>query len=457
MTDPFSSSVLLAPINSSAAMRDALNDRARLQRMLDFEAALARAQAAVGIVPALVLDRIASAARAEGYDLAALAKAATACGNIAQPVIEALTAEVAKADPMAARYVHCGAAVQDLIDTALVLDLRAALDALMIDLNRAIEGFTALAGRHRRTATIARSMMQHAVPMPFGLALAGYAAALARSRERLRRLRREALVLQFGGTAGTLAALSDKGLDVAERLAALLDLSLPEAPWHGNRDRLAEVAAALAILAGTCGKIGSDVSRLMQTEAGEAFETAPMNGGATTNVPHKRNSTAAGAALAAATIAPNLLTAILVAQVQEDERSLGSWQAEWTTFPALALITSGGLHAIADISQGLEVDKERMRASLEATHGVVMAEAVSGALAARIGRAEAEGIVQAAGREAAATKRDLQDLLLEHDQVKRSLSVGELAKLFEPLSYQGVAQTFIDRIVGVLQARPGKR
>ncbi len=260
MTDPFSSSSLLGPINSSAAMRDALNDRARLQRMLDFEATLARAQAAVGIVPALALDHIANAARAERYDLASLAHAATACGNIALPVIEALTAEVAKADPMAARYVHWGAADQDLIDTALVLDLRAALDALMIHLNRAIEGFAALAGRHRRTITIARTTMQYPVPMPFGLQFAGYAAALARSRERLRRLRREALALQFGGTAGTLAVLNEKGLEVAERLAALLDLSLPEAPWHGNRDRLAEVAAAFAILAGTCGKVGSDQS-----------------------------------------------------------------------------------------------------------------------------------------------------------------------------------------------------
>ena len=299
--------------------------------------------------------------------------------------------------------------------------------------------------------------MQYPVPMPFSLQFAGYAAALARSRERLRRLRREALALQFGGTAGTLAVLNEKGLEVAERLAALLDLSLPEAPWHGNRDRLAEVAAAFAILAGTCGKVGSDISRLMQAEIAEVFETAPLDGGGTANAPRNRNRSAAGAALAAAMIAPNLLAAILGAQVQEDERSLAGWQAEWATFPALALITSGGLNAIADISQGLEVDKERMRGDLEATHGIVMAEAVSCALAAKIGRAEAESIVQEASRQAAAMKRDLQDLLLDHDQVKLSLSVGELAKLFEPLSYQGVAQTFIDRIVGVLQARPGKR
>ena len=155
---------------------------------------------------------------------------------------------------------HWGATDQDLIDTALVLDLRAAVDALMLDLNRAIDAFAALAGRHRRTAAVGRAFLQHALPLPFGLKLAGYAAALARSRERLRRLRREALVLQFGGTVGILAALNDKGLDVAERVAALLDLSLPEAPWHTHRDRLAEVAAAFTILTGTCGKIGRDIS-----------------------------------------------------------------------------------------------------------------------------------------------------------------------------------------------------
>jgi 3-carboxy-cis,cis-muconate cycloisomerase len=457
MTNPLSPSSLLTPMISSAGMRDVLDDRARLQRMLDFEVALARAEAALGIVPALAIDQIANAARAEHYDLATLGQEAVVSGNIAIPLIVALTAEVAKADPTAARYVHWGATSQDVIDTALVLDLKAAVDALMTDLNRAIDGFTALAGRHRRTATVGRTWMQHALPMPFGLKLAGYAAALARSRERLRRLRREALVLQFGGAAGTLAALNDKGLDVAERLAALLDLSLPDAPWHGHRDRLAEVASAFAILTGTCGKIARDVSLLMQTDVGEAFEPAAPGRGGSSTMPHKRNPTAAAVALAAATIAPNLVATILAAQVQEHERGLGSWQAEWPTFPALALITSGALNAIADIAQGLEVDSKRMRANLEATRGLIMAEAVSFALAAKIGKPEAHRIVEEASRKASAAKRELQDVLGEDDQVKLSLSVGELAKLFEPMGYQGAAQTFIDRIVGSLHGRTGKR
>ncbi len=369
-------------------MRGVLDDRARLQRMLDFEVALARAEAAVGIVPALVVDPIANAARAEQYDLASLAQAAVVAGNIVIPLIEALTTQVGKSDATAARFVHWGATSGDVIDTALVLDLKAAVDTLMTDLNRAIDAFAVLVGRHRRTATVGRTRMQHALPMPFGLKLASYAAALARSRERLRRLRREAFVLQFGGTVGTLAALNDRGMDVAERLAALLDLALPDAPWHGHRDRLAEVASAFAILAGTCGKIARDVSLLMQTDVAEAFEPAAPGRGGSSSMPHKRDPVSAAAALAAATIAPNLAATILAAQVQEHERGLGSWQAEWLTFPALALVTSGALNAIVEIAEGLEVDSERMRANLEASHGLIMGEAVSFALAGQDRQAE---------------------------------------------------------------------
>src|SRR5712691_11756140 len=457
MTDPLTSSALLTPLISSAAMRAVLDDRARLQRMLDFEAALARAEAAVGVIPVAATDPIANAAKAERYDPKVLGEEAVAAGNIAIPLVNALTAEVAKTDATAAGYVHWGATSQDVIDTALVLELRAVIDALLADLDRAIQGFAALVGRHRRTAAVGRTWMQHALPLPFGLKVAGYAAALARSRERLRRLRREALVLQFGGAAGTLAALNDRGLDVAERLAALLDLSLPEAPWHGHRDRLAEVASTFAILTGTCGKIARDVSLLMQTDVAEAFEPAAPGRGTSSTMPHKRNPTAAAVALAAATIAPNLAATILAAEVQEHERALGGWQAEWPTFPALALVTSGAVAAIVDIAQGLEIDSERMRVNLGATRGQIMTEAVTFALAGKLGKQQARTIVEEASRRAAATKSELQEVLAADERVKPHLNVGELAKLFEPMGYQGSAQTFIDRMVGSLQLRTSKR
>ena len=242
MTSALNPSPLLTPLISSAAMRAVVDDRAHLQRMLDFEAALARAEAAVAVVPASCVDPIAAACKAERYDLAALGEAAARAGNLAGPLVAALADEVAKSDAEAARFVHWGATAQDLIDSALMLELRAGIDALITDLNSAIDGFTAIAGRHRRTAAVARTSLQHALPMPFGLKLAGYAAALARSRERLRRLRKEALALQFGGAAGTLASLGENGLAVTDRLAALLDLPAPDAPWHAHSDRLAEVA-----------------------------------------------------------------------------------------------------------------------------------------------------------------------------------------------------------------------
>ena len=195
----------------------------------------------------------------------------------------------------------------------------------------------------------------------------------------------------------------------------------------------------------------------MQTDVAEAFEPAAPGPGGSPTMPHKRNPTAAATALAAATIAPNLLATILAAQVQEHERALGGWQAEWPTFPALALVTSGAVNAIADIAQGLEVDSERMRANIDETHGLIMAEAVSLALAAKLGKPEAHKLVEEASRKALAAKRSLHDVLAEDDRVKLSLSVGELAKLFEPATYQGSAQTFVDRIIGSLQNRTGKR
>jgi 3-carboxy-cis,cis-muconate cycloisomerase len=455
MTDPISN--LLGPLFGSPAMRAVVDDRARLQRMLDFELALTRAQSSIGIVPALAADPIVKACQAERYNIAALAEAARLSGNIVMPLIEALTEEVTKASTVAATYVHWGPASQDVIDTALVLELRAAIDVLLADLDLAIEGFATLAGRHRRTPFVARTQMQQALPMPFGLKLAGYAAALGRSRDRLRRLRKEALFIQFGGAAGTLAAFGEQGFEIVQRTAALLDLPLPDAPWHSHRDRLGEVAAAFGILTATCGKIARDVSLMMQTEVGETLEPAAPGRGGSSTMPHKRNPIAAGRALAAATMAPNLVATILAAAVQEHERGLGGWQAEWPTFPALELVTSGALAAITEIAQGLEVDGDRMRIDLEASRGLIMAEAVTFALAAKIGKREARGLVEAACRKAAAEKLQLRDVLAADPRVSAQLTGGELVRLFEPMSYQGQAQAFIERQVAPLQQRGSKR
>src|ERR1700704_651049 len=440
-------SPLLAPMLSSAAMRAVCDDVAYLQHMLDFEAALARAEAATGVIPASAAATIANACRAESFDLVALAEAATRSGNLAIPLVKALTANVAKTDADSARYVHWGATSQDVIDTAAMLTLRAAFDALLGEIDRAIAGFARLARQHRDTAMVARTWLQHALPMPFGLKLAEYAAALHRSRARLRRLRREALALQFGGAAGTLAALGDKGLLVAERLAQELKLPLPDAPWHTHRDRIAEAASVFAILAGTCGKIARDMQLMMQTDVAEAFEPAGGGRGGASTMPHKRNPVAAATALAAATMAPGLAATIFASLVQDHERSAGPWHAEWPTLPMLLLVTSGALAATVDIAEGLEVDAARMRVNLDATHGLIMAEAVTMALAEQIGKREAHHLVEAASKRAVAEQQHLRDVLAKDAKVTALLSANNLAKLSEPMAYQGASQALIDRLL----------
>jgi len=443
-------SPLLAPMFSSGPMRAVCDDVAYLQAMLDFEAALARAEAAVGVIPQSAAAPIGQACEASLFDLAGLAEAATRSGNLAIPLVKALTAAVAKADSSAARFVHWGATSQDVIDTATMLVLRAAVDVLMADLDRAIKGFANLARVHRNTAMVARTWLQHALPMPFGLKLAEYAAALHRSRTRLERLSQEGLALQFGGAAGTLAALGDRGLAVAEKLAEELKLPLPEAPWHTHRDRIAEAASVLAILAGSCGKIARDVSLLMQTDVAEAFEPAGQGRGGSSTMPHKRNPVAAASALGAATMAPNLAATIFAAQVQEHERSAGPWHAEWPTLPTLLLVTSGALAATVDLAEGLEVDAARMRKNLDATGGLIMAEAVAMALAEKIGKSEAHRTIEAASKKAVAEKKHLRDVLAADSIVTAQLTADQLAKLFEPMAYQGASQTLIDRLLASL-------
>src|SRR6478672_8636605 len=432
-------SPLLAPMLSGAAMRAVCDDVVFLQNMLDFEAALARAEAACGVIPQAAAAAITNACRAESFDLATLADAATRSGNLAIPLVKALTANVARVDAEAARYVHWGATSQDVIDTGAMLGLRAGIDALLGDIDRAIAGFAALARQHRHTPVVARTWLQHALPMPFGLKLAEYAAALHRSKLRLQRVRDE-----------TLALLGDNGLKVAEQLAAQLKLPLPDAPWHTHRDRIAEAASVFAIIAGTCGKIARDVSLMMQTDVGEAFEPSGEGRGSSSTMPHKRNPVAAASALGAATMAPNLAATILAAQVQDHERSAGPWHAEWPTLPQLMLITSGALAAIVDIAEGLEIDAARMRRNLDATGGLIMAEAVTMRLAETIGKSDAHHLIEAASKKAVAEKKHLREILAADSQVTAHLTPEKIAALFEPMAYQGASQTLIDRLLDSL-------
>src|SRR5258705_3309077 len=299
---------LLDPLFGAAAMDEVFADNARLQYMLDFEAALANAQAQSGVIPRATAQAIASKCKANLLDVAALADATTLSLNPAIPLVKQLTVLVAKDDAEAARFVHWGATSQDVNDTGLVLQMRKAFDILEADLDSLRNSLIQLAKKYRSTPIAGRTLMQHALPTTFGVKVAGWLDAMNRHSERLAETRERALVLQFGGAVGTLAALKENGLPVAQALASELQLALPVAPWHAHRDRVAEVATTLGLLVGTLGKIARDISLHMQTEIAEVCEPVAEGRGVSSTMPHKRNPVNAGVVLSSATRVPGLVS-----------------------------------------------------------------------------------------------------------------------------------------------------
>jgi 3-carboxy-cis,cis-muconate cycloisomerase len=433
---------------STAPMQDLFSARGCVQGMLDFEAALARAEAGVGVIPASAAGPIVACCDASRIDLQQLAQGAAAGGNLAIPLVKQLTALVAQGDKEAAKYVHWGATSQDAIDTGLVLQLRDALDLIDAELVQLADALAELAQRHRDTAVIGRTWMQHALPTTFGCKAAGWLDAVHRHQDRLAGLRQRVLVLQFGGAAGTLASLGDAGLAVAQALAAELRLVLPDMPWHTQRDRIAEVATVLGMLTGSLGKFARDISLHMQTDVAEAAEAAGEGKGGSSTMPHKRNPVACAAVLATATRMPGLVSTILSGMVQEHERALGGWQAEWDTLPEIMQLTAGALRHMRQTLSGLEVDAQRMRANIDTTRGQVMAEAVTLALGARMGRLTAHQLVEAACHRAGKSGKHLRDELAAEPQIASELSPEQLDRLLDPSSYLGQAGAFVDRVLG---------
>jgi 3-carboxy-cis,cis-muconate cycloisomerase len=431
-------------------MRALHADHAVIGRMLEFEAALARAEAAVGIIPRAAVPAIKSACNPARFDPVALGKAAALAGNPAIPFVKALTAEVARRSRQAARYVHWGATSQDVIDTAAVIAIGKSVKLLDRDLMLAVKALARLARKHRKTPLAARTWLQQALPTVFGLKLARWAALVARARENLQEAAGKAAVLQFGGAAGTLAALGKKGQRVAKRLAEELDLQL-DAPWHAERDRIANVASAAGILIGAGGKIARDVSLLMQTEIGEVFEPTGKGRGGSSTMPHKRNPIACAQILAAANLAPSLVSTLLSGMVQEQERALGGWQAEWIAIPQLFLLASGVASRLAEIAEGMEIDAARMRKNLDATHGLIMGEAVQMALGAALGRLEAHDLLEAASKRAAREKRPLLDVLSRMPEITKVVPREKLERLFDPLAYLGSAKPFLDQALASVE------
>src|SRR5262249_38994583 len=305
------------------------SDHSVLQAMLDFEAALARAEARCGIIPAAAAEKIAEAAHADGFDVAEIVRLSHRAGAPAIPVVGMLRAQVRASDADSAGFVHYGSTSQDVVDTALVLLLRRCRGILARDHDRILAALRRLSDQHAGAVMLGRTLLQPAPPVTFGLKAAGWYAGLRRGWQRVASRFDEALYLQFGGASGTLAALRDRGLDVGEALAGLLGLPLPDAPWHGYRDRLAALMAALSIYTATFGKMAIDISLLTQFGVAEAAEPGGDGRGGSSAMPPKRNPTACMLALSAARRCPGLLANFLSAAIQEHERAVGGWQSEW--------------------------------------------------------------------------------------------------------------------------------
>ena len=432
-------------------MRAVFSDAARLQRMLDVEAALARAEAKLGLIPAEAAAEISAKADVGRFDLETIGKGTALVGYPIVPLVKAL-GQACAGD--AGRYVHWGATTQDIVDTALVLQLRDGLDLISQDLDGTETALAGLARRYRDTPMAGRTHAQHALPITFGFKCALWLAPLQRHRARLARLREEVALVQFGGAVGTLASLGADGIQVMAALAEELDLRVPPIAWHVGRDGLAEVAAFLGLLTGSLAKIATDVALLVQAEIGEVAEPYQEGRGGSSTMPQKRNPIACEFILACATNVRQLVPVMLGAMVQDHERATGPWHAEWIALPQAFALTAGALHHARTMLEGLIVDPERMRRNLDLTRGMISAEAVMMALAPHVGRDEAHHLVAAACQRAIADGTHLRDALAADPEVTRHLSAPRVDELLDPGNYTGLAAAFVDRVLAQLPASP---
>lgn len=424
---------------------EALSDERLLAAMASFEAALARAEARVGLVPQPHAELIAQVCESARFDARSLALAARNAGTLAIPFVKALTRQVEAVSPEAARYVHFGATSQDLQDSALVLCLKPAsarVDALAVRLGDAA---ATLARAHARTPCLARTLLQPALPAPFGWKAAVWLSQLSRSLRAWRESVAAACLLQFGGPAGTLSAFGERASEVEEALARALDLPLPPIPWHSGRDALARLGTAAAALAGAAGKTARDVALLMQPEIGEASEPAGEGRGGSSALPHKRNPALSMLALEASLRAPGLAATLLAQLTAEHERGLGQWQSQWLTLRELLSGAAGALDAMGEVLEGLEVHEAAMRANIERMRGLVYSEALSLRLAASLGKQGAHAATEKLCTKAVKEDRHLLEVARADPQVGATLAPAELEGLFKPERCFGAAPAMIDR------------
>jgi len=417
-------------------MIEVFGENTLLQAMMDFEAALAHAQAAVGMIPARAASAIGGVCKVELFDVAAIVAESGRAGSLAIPLVKKLTETVALFDADAARYVHWGSTSQDVIDTAMVLVTRKALALIESNLDALIAALFELAEREGDTPLLAHTLMQPAQVVSFGFRLAAWIAPLVRARQRLRESAHEALQLQLGGPVGTLSAMGVNGAAVREQMAERLQLRASQASWHTQRDEWVRLGCQVGVLCGSLGKVARDLSLMAQGEIGELAEPSGAGRGGSSAMPHKRNPVAAMVALAAALRVPQRVAALLAAMPQEHERGLGNWQAELAEWVGLFISADGAVKALAEAAAGLHVDTLRMRENIERMQGLVHAEAVAMKLAATLGKARAHAIVQAWSQQAIDERRHLRDIavaaLVDDPALAGAATPDEMVRLFDP-------------------------
>jgi 3-carboxy-cis,cis-muconate cycloisomerase len=436
---------LFRPIFVPDRFREAVSARAWLGAMLDAEGALATAEARAGLIPPDAAEAIASCCKAGLFDPEELGRKGRAQGNPVPPLVRALTETVSKVSEDAARYVHKGATSQDIVDTAAMLLTKRALGLILTETDAIAAALAGLADAHRDTPIAGRTLLQQALPTTFGLKAAGWLVSVLEARRRLLEVRATKLAAQLGGAAGTLASLGDSGAEVLKEFARELELAEPAVPWHTDRSRISEIGGALSLLSGALGKISLDIILMAQTEVGEVSEPAGAGRGGSSTLPHKRNPILSVTAAASVRRVHDISHTLQSAMVQEHERAAGAWHSEWEALSDALALTGGAAAAVREATEGLEVHPKKMRANLDATGGLLLAEHVTTIVAEHLGRLEAHDLVEAASRRTVESGRSLREELLAEPALKEVLSEEDIDAALDPVGYLGSAGAFVDR------------
>jgi 3-carboxy-cis,cis-muconate cycloisomerase len=437
-------SAVFRDIFTTPAMRQVWSDENRVQKYLDFEAALARAQGKLGVIPKNAAAEIVRHCDADKFDMAKLKEATERIGYPVLPVVQQL---VKLCKNGLGEWCHWGATTQDITDTATVLQMQEALDLLEKDIEAISDSLARLAKKYRDTPMAGRSNLQQAVPITFGYKMATLLGAFERHKQRLAEMRPRVLVAEFGGAAGTLSSLGKDGLKVQAQLCKELKLGQPDISWHTVRDRIAEAGCFLGLVTGTCAKIAFDIKLLMQTEVEEVQEPFHQGRGSSSTMPQKRNPISSVYITAQSAMVKQLVAALLEAQVEDHERSTGPWEIEWIALPDIFMLSAGALAQTRFVVDGLQVNEKKMRENLDITNGLIMSEAVMMGLGAAMGRNRAHDVVYDVCREVVKTGKPLLDLLEQDKEIRKHADRKTLAKLTDPANYLGVAGEMVDRVL----------